>query len=63
MNLEDINDHKPEFQRNTYKFNVAEGLYSNKAVIGYVSASDKDSGVNGKLKYEILSGNLGNHVL
>ena len=54
INVTDVNDNPPVFQQPNYNFIVAEesnvGL-----IIGMVSASDNDSGLNALLTYCIIS--------
>ena len=54
IHVTDVNDNPPVFQQSTYSFIVAEesnvGL-----IIGMVSASDGDSGLNALLTYRIIS--------
>ncbi|KAL8582002.1 hypothetical protein ACOMHN_027983 [Nucella lapillus] len=56
VNLTDLNDEVPVFTRNVYGRNlredVAVGTY-----VQTVSAKDRDSGVNGAVTYQALSGN------
>ena len=55
VNVSDVNDNKPQFDRNPYQFSVSE----NKALmyqVGFVSATDRDIGSNGMLRYTIVSG-------
>ena len=55
VDVGDTNDNSPKFDRNPYQFSISE----DKAVtyqLGFVSATDKDIGTNGKLHYSIISG-------
>ena len=56
VNVLDYNDNPPEFQQATYNFTVEKesnvGL-----IIGMVSASDNDSGLNAVVTYQIVSAN------
>ncbi|XP_051506561.1 protocadherin Fat 2-like [Myxocyprinus asiaticus] len=53
IDVEDINDNAPVFQRLTYVVDVSEGLPIGTSVI-QVSAVDKDSGSNSDLTYQII---------
>lgn len=53
IEVEDVNDNAPVFSKPTYSVNVAEGLPINTSVI-QVSASDKDSGRNKDLTFQII---------
>ena len=52
MNVTDINDNKPEFQKDIYAFAVPE----EEAWTGFmnISATDKDEGENAELVYSLL---------
>ena len=55
INVGDVNDNAPKFDRNPYQFSVSE----DKSVtyqVGFVSATDRDIGSNGRLRYTIVSG-------
>ena len=56
VNLQDTNDNCPVFSRSVYTTSVAENLPSGTYAIK-VSATDKDSGLNGQVSYEIVNGN------
>ncbi|CAG9122591.1 unnamed protein product [Plutella xylostella] len=51
IKVTDINDNNPEFERDSYLFNVKEGLTGE--FVGYVHASDADEGVNAQLSYNV----------
>ena len=55
VNVGDINDNSPTFNKNPYQFSVTEDKAVN-YVFGLVSATDRDVGSNGKLRYSIISG-------
>lgn len=47
-----VNDHSPIWDEFFYKFEVTEGTYA-QGEIGRISATDNDSGINGKISYRI----------
>ena len=52
----DVNDNLPVFQQPTYNFTVADLEESNVGlIVGMVSASDNDTGLNALLTYHIIS--------
>lgn len=53
IKVTDINDNNPEFDEDSYKFDVKEGL-SNE-LVGYVHATDADEGLNAKISYNLPS--------
>ena len=59
IQLVDINDHDPVFTQHVYHFNATEndatGIMNE--VIGIVSATDLDQGMNGQVTYQITSRN------
>ena len=55
VDVGDVNDHGPKFDRNPYQFSIREDTPVQN-VFGFVSATDKDVGTNGKLRYSIVSG-------
>jgi len=59
VNLLDVNDHHPVFDKPLYHFTVPENDLPGTIVqfVGRVSALDKDQGVNGAVSYNITSGN------
>ena len=59
VTVNDVNDNPPSFPKSLYNCTVAENLAKGVAVC-YVTATDPDSGVNGRLFYSITSGNDGN---
>ena len=56
----DANNHSPVFSVKNYAFSVSENV-SGLKVIGYVSAADDDLGDNGRVTYNITSGD-GKHL-
>ncbi|XP_053315030.1 protocadherin Fat 1 [Spea bombifrons] len=50
----DVNDNPPEFLQNSYSVEVKENEEENKAII-QIEAMDKDLGVNGEVKYSIIT--------
>ncbi|XP_074649083.1 cadherin-23-like [Tubulanus polymorphus] len=55
IDVQDINDNPPRFQKAEFKANVSEDS-ANKVII-QVTATDSDSGINAVLRYIIISGN------
>lgn len=56
--VEDVNDHAPQFERPWYSFDLNEGDYAYEApaaLIGEIIASDADFGANANLTYAIVS--------
>ena len=51
--VEDINDNVPTFSSSSYKFYVSENLPEG-YTIAYMSATDRDKGSNGLVKYSIV---------
>ena len=51
-----INEHAPQFDRAVYNFTVNEDVEAGE-LVGMVSASDGDAGVDGEVRFEIVSGN------
>ncbi|KAL8207010.1 UNVERIFIED_CONTAM: Protocadherin Fat 4 [Gekko kuhli] len=54
--VNDINDHPPVFGQSVYQVNISEEVLPGSYVQG-LSATDRDSGLNANLKYNIVSGN------
>lgn len=52
----DVNDEKPRFSKETYKFTTYENEKS-KITVGYINATDPDLGPGGKLTYILLTSN------
>ena len=52
INIEDVNDNTPEFERSTYLRTVAEDVHSSASILE-VKANDKDSGRNGQVTYSL----------
>lgn len=57
----DANDNDPVFARDSYEFYVEENLTGG-AVVGKVSASDRDSGANAAIRYGLIPGNSSFHI-
>uniref|UniRef100_A0A8C6K5V0 FAT atypical cadherin 2 n=1 Tax=Nothobranchius furzeri TaxID=105023 RepID=A0A8C6K5V0_NOTFU len=53
IEVEDVNDNAPVFSQPAYSVNIAEGLPANTSVI-QLSATDKDSGRNKDLTFQIV---------
>jgi hypothetical protein len=53
LNIVDLNDNAPRFERDVYEFYVAEDSEV-EAVVGRVSAEDLDQGSNGFVKYRLV---------
>uniref|UniRef100_A0A183J592 CA domain-containing protein n=1 Tax=Soboliphyme baturini TaxID=241478 RepID=A0A183J592_9BILA len=51
VKIEDVNDNSPVFTKGIYLVEIPEGPYGNGAVIGFVKATDRDSGENGNVYY------------
>ena len=60
--VEDINDSPPVFSSSVYRFSVPENSNAN-TLVGSVTATDADIGVNSESIYSILSGDSNNHFL
>ncbi|XP_078405870.1 cadherin-related family member 2-like [Cetorhinus maximus] len=59
INIVDINDHSPEFPRQTYILFVEEHA-NNGTEIGNITANDPDSGIFGIITYSLLPKNIRN---
>ncbi|XP_072319756.1 protocadherin-23 [Eucyclogobius newberryi] len=59
VRLQDVNDNAPVFEHNSYRTAVWEGQVHN-TYVTQVFALDADSGLNGQIKYSIVSGNHNN---
>ncbi|CAD5221231.1 unnamed protein product [Bursaphelenchus okinawaensis] len=57
ITIDDVNDHSPRFERNTYTFFIEENPFNNTEV-GSIVAIDDDSGSYGKVKYRFLDDTL-----
>ncbi|XP_026686554.1 cadherin-related tumor suppressor-like, partial [Diaphorina citri] len=55
--VQDVNDHSPEFERQSYSASVSENLPAGSSVI-QLNASDKDDGLNAKIRYSLLGENI-----
>ena len=55
----DVNDNSPEFQKNSYAATVDENKKAGTTVVkgGDIVATDKDTGVGGDITYSIVSSN------
>ena len=56
MNIADVNDNAPQFEKTSYIGSVTEGAGIGSTVIT-VSATDNDLGFNGRIHYEVVDGN------
>lgn len=54
--VHDVNDNSPVFDQLSYEITISEGEPVNSRFFR-VQASDKDSGVNGEISYDIIEGN------
>lgn len=59
IDVTDVNDHVPRFERNPYTASLKENLNGDN-LVDRVSASDGDSGQRGSVTYSIIGGNVGN---
>ena len=55
----DVNDNQPVFGKSPYTLDVLEDK-STGYVVGSVTATDADAGLNGRVVYSISRGNTGN---
>uniref|UniRef100_A0AC34RJJ9 Cadherin domain-containing protein n=1 Tax=Panagrolaimus sp. JU765 TaxID=591449 RepID=A0AC34RJJ9_9BILA len=53
--VEDVNDNVPKFQSDLLKINVPV-FFGKNTIIGKVTATDRDQGINGEVSYELLDG-------
>ena len=53
--LTDINDHRPQFDREVYNFGPLQGVEGGGHLVGVVYCSDSDIGSNGETNYDISS--------
>ncbi|CRL00705.1 CLUMA_CG013962, isoform A [Clunio marinus] len=51
--VQDINDHSPEFERQSYRATVSENLPAGTKVLSPI-AHDKDTGLNAKIRFSLL---------
>lgn len=51
--VQDVNDHSPEFARQSYRTTISENLPAGTEVLVPV-ATDKDTGINSKIRYSLL---------
>ncbi|XP_078081055.1 protocadherin-23 [Mustelus asterias] len=57
LELQDINDNQPVFNPLTYVTSISSYTQPGTEIINVI-ASDRDSGINGQVSYELLSGNF-----
>lgn len=55
VDVQDVNDNAPVFNQSEYRFEVSESHNAN-FKFGQVQATDRDSGNNGKIRYQIQNG-------
>ncbi|EDO30364.1 predicted protein [Nematostella vectensis] len=60
VTLQDVNDNDPEFTGMPYTSDIAENLPAG-TIVFQVTATDKDSGENGRLSFNISAGDDGGH--
>ncbi|XP_038061405.1 cadherin-23-like [Patiria miniata] len=53
INVQDINDNAPVFSESGYEFNVDENTDVGSIISNVISATDKDQGKNGEIRYEL----------
>ncbi|KAL4226555.1 Protocadherin Fat 4 [Mactra antiquata] len=56
VNVIDINDNTPEFDKDVYQVSLLESMPS-KSTITTITATDDDEGTNGRIQYIIVGGN------
>ena len=56
LKVMDINDVKPQFTKDTFKFLIDENENS-RVTVGYINATDPDLGDGGKLSYSLITNN------
>lgn len=61
VNVLDANDNDPVFGQDSYEFTVEENVASH-TVVGVVSASDVDLGINAEIKFHLIPDNSSFHV-
>lgn len=61
VNVLDANDNAPLFARNAYEFSVEENVARN-TVLGTISATDNDAGVNAEIRYALLTNVTNFHI-
>lgn len=62
IQVEDVNDNWPTFDRKEYLVTVPESLVPG-FVIMKLNAIDRDAGVNGSVTYELMSGDVANAIM
>ena len=58
LTIEDVNDNDPVFEQEVYHARVSEDALPGTSILS-ISASDKDIGLNGRLRYTFEGGNSG----
>lgn len=61
VNVLDANDNDPIFLQSSYEFTIEENARRN-TIVGIVSATDIDLGINAELKYNLIPDNSSFHV-
>eukprot|EP00064_Thunnus_orientalis_P004155 superscaffoldBa00000370_g4166 len=62
INVEDVNDNKPEFEASSYKFSVKEGVKG--AFVGSVYAEDLDQTTDfNRISFRIIEGSFGSFII
>ncbi|XP_033745663.1 LOW QUALITY PROTEIN: protocadherin Fat 4-like [Pecten maximus] len=56
ITVNDINDQVPTFSQTTYNYDISEGVGVSETVFSFYAA-DSDTGANGRVNYNIISGN------
>ena len=59
VRVDDVNDNAPQFLQSQYNCSIAENLAKGIPVC-FITASDPDSGANGRLYYSVTAGNTNN---
>ena len=62
MEIKDLNDNLPIFERQSYKMEISEHSTAG-ATVGVVKATDQDVGYNGIVTYKFLQADIGNNIL
>ena len=61
MEIKDLNDNLPIFERPSYKMDISEYSAAG-ATVGIVKATDRDIGYNGIVAYKFLQADIGNDI-
>lgn len=61
VNVLDVNDNKAIFTRDSYEFSVEENVARN-TILGKISATDADAGINAEIRYTLLTNNTNFHI-